>query len=90
VPAVVTSDFEKSLKDGTTHELLHILASKHMLEGVRLAFQPELAIPADIGSDVVEFRFTGSVDDVGSLLRMSGQMPFWNYLLKKSSKDLNL
>jgi hypothetical protein len=35
-----------------------------MLEGVWLTFQLEIAIPPDIGGDVVGFRFTGSVDNV--------------------------
>ena len=65
MPAVVASNLEESLEDSPARKLLHILAMEHVLEGVRLAFQPEAVGLLYVAGDVVDFRFAGGVYDVG-------------------------
>ena len=71
---MVASDFEESLEDSPTRKLLDVIPSKHMFEGVWLAFQPKFTRRPNILSDIVELRFASGVNDV----RLVGKSKFAN------------
>ena len=51
--------------DGAADEGIDVLVSgQHVLEGVRLALDPERVVPADVGADRVGRRLAGADDDL--------------------------